>query len=197
MKMPTFRPKQKLRATATRRTAAPSRADEEEEYEEPSMKFSSAFIIVVLLHLVAVGGIFAFESIKVKQPGTAAAAEAASVAPAAEAPTAPVQAAEPAREVKTAATRTAPAAAPAAVPTKATAPAKTVAAAAPAKTVEAPKKTQKGVADSGKVHVVAKGENPHSIARKLGVSYDALVKLNGIDDPRRLQIGQKLQVPAH
>ncbi len=87
------------------------------------------------------------------------------------------------------------AAAPA--PAKATAPAaKTVAAVAPAKAAEAPKKTQRGVADSGKVHVVAKGENPHSIARKLGVSYDALVKLNGIDDPRRLQIGQKLQIPT-
>jgi LysM repeat protein len=47
-----------------------------------------------------------------------------------------------------------------------------------------------------KSYVVAKGENPEAIARKLGVSYKELLKLNGIDDPKKLQIGQTLKVPA-
>ena len=51
------------------------------------------------------------------------------------------------------------------------------------------------MADSGKTYVVAKGDNPVTIARKLKVSYDDLLALNHIDDPRKLQIGQKLLVP--
>ena len=51
-------------------------------------------------------------------------------------------------------------------------------------------------ADSGKTYIVGKGETPISIAHKLRVSYDALVKLNGIDDPKKLKPGQKLKVPV-
>ncbi len=65
MKLRLMIPKRKLRATATRRASQPRILDED---EEPTMKLSSAFIIVVLLHLVAVGGIYAFESIKVHTP---------------------------------------------------------------------------------------------------------------------------------
>ena len=53
-----------------------------------------------------------------------------------------------------------------------------------------------GAADSGKTYVVAKGENPLAIARKFKVSYDELLAINHIDDPRKLQIGQKLIIPA-
>jgi LysM repeat protein len=51
-------------------------------------------------------------------------------------------------------------------------------------------------ADSGKVYVVAKGDNPVSIAKKLKVPYDDLLAVNHIDDPHKLQIGQKLLIPA-
>jgi LysM repeat protein len=51
-------------------------------------------------------------------------------------------------------------------------------------------------ADSGKTYTVGKGETPIGIAHKLKVSYDALLKLNGIDDPKKLRPGQKLRVPA-
>jgi N-acetylmuramoyl-L-alanine amidase len=51
-------------------------------------------------------------------------------------------------------------------------------------------------ADSGKTYIVGKGETPISIAHKLRVSYDALLKLNGIDDPKKLKPGQKLKVPV-
>jgi len=42
---------------------------------------------------------------------------------------------------------------------------------------------------------VKKGDNPVGIAKKLKVSYNDLMTLNHIDDPRKLQIGQKLLVP--
>ena len=35
-----------------------------------------------------------------------------------------------------------------------------------------------------------------TIAKKLKVPYDALIALNHIEDPRKLQVGQKLLVPA-
>jgi len=43
---------------------------------------------------------------------------------------------------------------------------------------------------------VVKGDNPVTIAKKFKVSYDDLVALNHIDDPRKLQIGQKLLIPT-
>ena len=49
--------------------------------------------------------------------------------------------------------------------------------------------------DAPKTYVVAKGDNPVSIARKLKVPYDDLISANHIDDPRKLQIGQKLIIP--
>ena len=48
---------------------------------------------------------------------------------------------------------------------------------------------------SGKVYTVVKGDNPVTIAKKLKVSYGDLVALNHIEDPRKLQIGQKLLIP--
>jgi LysM repeat protein len=42
---------------------------------------------------------------------------------------------------------------------------------------------------------VKKGDTPVTIAKKLKVSYNDLMALNHIDDPRKLQIGQKLLVP--
>ena len=43
---------------------------------------------------------------------------------------------------------------------------------------------------------VAKGDNPYKIAKKLGVSYQELLKVNGIEDPTKLQIDQVLKVPS-
>src|SRR5207244_13606802 len=56
-------------------------------------------------------------------------------------------------------------------------------------------KPQARVSDSGKTYVVAKGDNPVTIAKKFKVSYDDLLALNHIDDPRKLKIGQKLLIP--
>jgi len=53
---------------------------------------------------------------------------------------------------------------------------------------------QAPAAEAG-TYVVAKGENPYSIAKKLHVSYNDLLAANGIKDPTKIQIGQKLKVP--
>ena len=45
-------------------------------------------------------------------------------------------------------------------------------------------------------HIVKVGETPVTIAQKYGMSPSELMALNGIDDPRRLQIGQKLKVSS-
>ncbi|MEA3188101.1 MAG: hypothetical protein QOD99_1931, partial [Chthoniobacter sp.] len=68
MKLPAFFQKRKLQATtATLRRGEAMHAD------EPNMKLSSAFVVVLVLHVVAVGGIYAFNSIKAHQPADAAA----------------------------------------------------------------------------------------------------------------------------
>ena len=65
---------------------------------------------------------------------------------------------------------------------------------APKKVEEAPK-VAAAAKPAGKSYVVAKGDNPVSIAKKLGVRSEELLKLNGIEDPKKLKIGQTLQVP--
>jgi LysM repeat protein len=54
------RPQKKLNATAR----AARQTMEDYDSEEPTTKLSSAFIVVLILHVVAVGGIYAFNSIK-------------------------------------------------------------------------------------------------------------------------------------
>ena len=154
--------RKKLRATAVRRPlrigAATANYD---DLAEPSMKLSRALLIVLLLHVVAVAGIIAFNAIKTRQstlPSSPPSA-AATIAPA---------------------------------DTKAQ-PAPLANSSAPPKTVT---RTQPKVSDSGKTYIVAKGDNPVTIAKKFKVSYDDLVTLNHIDDPRKLKIGQKLSIPA-
>ena len=57
-------------------------------------------------------------------------------------------------------------------------------------------KTAKLPADSGNVYTVGKGESVYTIAQKYKVSPEALLKLNQIDDPKKLKPGQKLHLPA-
>ena len=67
MKLPQLLTRKKLRATTARRVAR--RADEMdyEEMSEPNMKLSRALLIVLVLHVVAVAGIIAFNTIKTRQ----------------------------------------------------------------------------------------------------------------------------------
>ncbi|MEA3340043.1 MAG: LysM peptidoglycan-binding domain-containing protein [Chloroflexota bacterium] len=49
---------------------------------------------------------------------------------------------------------------------------------------------------SGVVHVVGWGETLFSIARRHGVSVDAICAANGITDPTRIYAGQRLTIPS-
>lgn len=297
VRMPLRRAPQRTRPPASPLRARAATADEsyddEEDYggeEEPNMKLSHAFMVVLVLHIIAVVGVFAFNSIKAGQSAAAKSATKTSAesnlaqesapAPAtaptttAAAPSAPaanldgwkgkthtvaagetltrvatlnkttVEALEkengittysvirvgqvlkvpgtepakstPAKEAATKeafiATKTetakpaedviplASAAKPA--PVKA-APAPLVepaavkpAAPAPAPVAAAPAPAPAAASADSDVYVVAKGDNPYSIAKKLHVSYSDLIAVNEIKDPTKIQIGQKLKVPT-
>jgi LysM repeat protein len=144
----------KLRATASRRSMRAATADYE-ELSEPNMKLSRALLIVLLLHVVAVSGIIAFNAIKARQtsssPTYVGIASAASPRPSASVSTG--------EHIKRA------------LP------------------------LEDATHESHRTYIVAKGDNPVTIARKLKVSYDDLIALNHIDDPRKLRVGQKLLIP--
>ena len=152
--------RKKLRATAVRRPLRiGAAAADYDDLAEPSMKLSRALLIVLLLHVVAVAGIIAFNAIKTRQSAFPSSASTTTAA-AAPAETKP------------------PGAASSITPAKVSA------------------KSPPKVSDSGKTYVVAKGDNPVTISKKFKVSYDDLVTLNHIDDPRKLKIGQKLLIPT-
>jgi len=158
-----LRKPKKMRATVARRSLRAATASYD-EMSEPNMKLSRALLIVLLLHVVAVSGIIAFNAIKTRQgpslprvkSSTSAVANKSTAGTASPAGTASEK--EP--EIR------------------------------PAKAVG--KQNSK---EHGKTYVVAKGDNPVIIAKKFKVSYDELLALNHIDDPRKLKIGQKLLIP--
>jgi LysM repeat protein len=63
-------PAEALRAKATTNSGAYDKEDYETQ-EEPNMKFSHALLVVLALHVIAVGGVFAFNSIKAGQAAAA------------------------------------------------------------------------------------------------------------------------------
>src|SRR5438067_12499757 len=191
MKVPRFFRHRKLWAATARRSSAASAGMDFEEMPEPNMKLSRALLIVLLLHVVAVSGIIAFNAIKTREssfvPASSANAEpkpSATVsavihADGAKPQTAVAQKENPLREVLK------PSHSPSKISSK-----DDHAAAPPVAKVIAGKPVP-----SGKTYVVKKGDNPVTIAKKLKVPYDDLIELNHIEDPRKLQIGQKLLIP--
>lgn len=95
VRMPLRRPPQRPRPSASLRARAATvdeSYDEEEDYaseEEPNMKFSHALFVVLILHIIAVGGVFAFNWMKTRQGGDAPVAKAPAAEKLAEAPAAP------------------------------------------------------------------------------------------------------------
>jgi len=181
-----FKHKKLLAATARRASAASAGMDFG-DIPEPNMKLSRALLIVLLLHVVAVSGIIAFNAIKTRQSSFVPAApenvENNSTAPLgstissdASSPRSAAAQKEnvPHDEARTSGLLSKP----------------------PAKDEHA-KSTGHGKvpASSGKVYTVEKGDKPVTIAKKLKVSYDDLMALNHIEDPRKLQIGQRLLIP--
>lgn len=221
MKIPQLFQKKKYQAA----TAAAARRATPDNVDEPNIKLSNAVIVVVALHLVAVGGIYAFTSIKAHQPAdpdvtTPEVTRAHSEGDADDSggtltPVANVNAPKIHR-VKTGETLSKIAATNGLsveelasanglksasslhagqeikIPTKQAA--KPIPAAS--HNLTEGKQTTHGPKDSGEFYTVAKGDNPVAIARKLHVSYDDLLKLNKIEDPKKLQIGQRLHVPV-
>jgi len=273
----------KSRRTPKLRARAATADAEEEDYEsgeEPNMRFSHALIVVLILHLIAVGGVFAFNWMKARQGEKVGSSALTATSGGTEAP-APVVTAKssaPTTDVANGTERnhtvtagdtltrvaanygvtipaieaangidnysmirvgqvlkipdagTAPAKATTSTPASET---KTVANSAPAKTstpnsgqtaflatqpevkkaviaaVPTDRVVAKAVAaraettdssattsSSATAYEVVKGDNPYSIAKKFHVSYNKLIEVNGITDPTKIQIGQKLKIPA-
>jgi len=63
-------------------------------------------------------------------------------------------------------------------------------------TKPAPSISVTNTSDGSRTHVVQAGEYPATIARKYGMTSSELLAMNGITDPRKLQVGQKLKVSA-
>lgn len=274
-KKPPMKLKASVSRAASRRQIEEFEDDEEDYYEssEPNMKLSHAFIVVLILHLIAVGGIFGFNAMKNRQatlakiaaesglvaqpkpaasevessalptgpsagthPSAAVSQSASSTAPAANVPaqattgrTHEVVPGDTLTRIATkygttveallttnnltadsilrvgqilqlpvagtapvAATATAPKPSAAANPTANRPPTQTAPAPQTAATTQTPTTP---VANTGEIYEVVAGDNPYSIAKRLKVSYQDLLELNGITDPTKLQIGQKLKVP--
>ena len=176
-------PRKRLR-TAAQRSAA-KYAEEDYSAEEPNVKLSRAFVVVLLLHIVAVGGIFAFSALKDRQTGgTAGKTEAAN------------------QKVTGAPGKTAKETGAADKPVGKTVPTdvqKLVDAShgSGANGTKAQNSSSPAEADgeSPKVYMVQKGDSPAGIAKKFKVSYADLLRTNNIEDPKKLQIGQKLVIP--
>lgn len=177
MKIPRlFKPK-KMRAATTRRASAASAGMEFEGIPEPNMKLSRALLVVLLLHVVAVSGIIAFNAIKTRENSFV--------------PANPEQAentpASTARTANHADTENVPV-----VPAQRKTTRQNDPKSSHSPTSEEHAKT---LSSSGKTYVVRKGDNPVAIAKRLKVSYNDLMALNQIEDARKLQIGQKLVIP--
>jgi LysM repeat protein len=165
-----------MRATVARRPLRAATADYE-DMAEPNMKLSRALLIVLLLHVVAVSGIIAFNAIKTRQgpsmprlktttATTAPKQDGINVSPGTETEKSNGIEIRPAKAVGKPNTKD------------------------HGKTADAAHRD-----DSHRTYTVAKGDNPAAIAKKFKVPYDELLALNHIDDPKKLKIGQKLLIP--
>ena len=202
MKIPRLLRHNKLWAATARRSSAASAGMDFEEMPEPNMKLSRALLIVLLLHIVAVSGIIAFNAIKTREssfvpasspttePKPSATVDATIHTDGAKPQTAAAQKEDASRDDPK------PSHSPSKLSSKddrANAP--SVANRPLHKPAASREATPGEPVSSGKTYVVKKGDNPVTIAKKLKVPYDDLMALNQIEDPRKLRIGQKLLIP--
>ncbi len=207
-----IQPRVKHRA-ATRRVPR-TRANDSEAAgapdPEPNMRLSRALLVMLLLHVVAVGGILAFSLIKehgrshaVTSPTTnAVEAEDSDAQPTRveshegnHTPSDPsgtlvnahpAQGSEPLTRVANEPAANNPA----------NDAAQRVAGGSSPSTTPAPANAAHLPPDSGKTYVVKKGDSPYTIADHFKVEVSSLLKLNGLDDPKKLKLGQTLKIPA-
>jgi LysM repeat protein len=184
LKIPRLLRSKKLRAATARRPAGGSAEIDYGDMSEPNMKLSRALLIVLLLHVVAVTGIIAFNAIKTRQslfaPAPLAANTENTLAAKSVGSAINSDASNPRSEV---------------VPRNEAKTSRSLS--KPIAKDEHPKSNEgeKAPVSAGKAYTVVKGDNPVTIAKKLKVSYADLIALNHIEDPRKLQIGQKLLIP--
>src|SRR5437763_1386855 len=177
MRLPSLFPaKKKLRATTARRSLGGADEMDYEEMSEPNMKLSRALLIVLVLHVVAVAGIIAFNTIKSRQ-GIVPPPVAAKTVSQKSTPTTAVVAAESAKPRDESSSKPAVKEERKAIPVK-----------------PIVKNTPKP--ENKKTYTVAKGDTPVSIAKKFKISSDQLLAANKIEDAHKLKIGQKLVIPA-
>ena len=202
MKIPRLLKHNKLWAATARRSSAASAGMDFEEMPEPNMKLSRALLVVLLLHVVAVSGIIAFNAIKTREsafvPASSTSAEpkpSATVGAAIHADGAKPKTA-PAQKENASYNDPKPSNSPSKVSSKDDHPNAPSVANRPSHKSTAGQQAPAGEpVSSGKTYVVKKGDNPVTIAKKLKVPYDDLMALNHIEDPRKLRIGQKLLIP--
>jgi LysM repeat protein len=220
-------PRRKLRTAAARKSA---RYDEEEYFvEEPNVKLSRAFVVVLLLHVVAVGGIFAFSTLKDRQSSTSTARNQTETANPSSTPgtnPAPGHGHSPSQtlvyQVKAGDTLAGVAAqfgltahdlevannlAPGtivAIGRELVVPEHT--------NVKGGSELEKlldgrqaggkttvttgGGSENTKFYTIQRGDNPAIIAKKFKVTASELLRVNNIDDPRKLQVGQRILIPT-
>jgi LysM repeat protein len=217
-------PRRKLRAAAARKSA---RYDEEEYFvEEPNVKLSRAFVVVLLLHVVAVGGIFAFSTLKDRQsPANSVKNQPVTASPTST-PVASIanrrahasnqnlvyqvkagdtlagiaaQFGLTARDLETA-NNLAPGTI-VAIGRELIIPEHTnVKAGAELEKLldshQAAGRTATGTGgENGKFYTIQRGDNPATIARRFKITASELLRVNNIDDPKKLQVGQRILIP--
>jgi LysM repeat protein len=218
------------------------------EDDGDSTRLSGAFIIVLVLHIIAVVGVFAFARIKESRAGNAPQGNPAPATPPKNAPAKPAAVKPPAAASLAVANPTAtphetikpPASTthtthvvkdgetltkiastfsvgipdlvsvnklknqddihagqvltiPSAKTTQKTPAATEIkpTAAIAQKTTPAPAERK-----TAKTYVVRKGDSPMKIAREYGCSYEELMKVNNLKDPKKIQTGQVLKLPV-
>jgi len=176
-------PRKKLQAAGQR--SAAKYAEEDYSAEEPNVKLSRAFVVVLLLHVVAVGGIFAFSALKDQQSGNVAGKVESANGKAA--PLQPKAVRDPGLADKPGNKAVSP-------DVQKLVESSHLAGAGGGK-AQYSNVTQEGSGEAGKYYVVQSGDSPARIAKKFKVSYADLLKVNNIEDPKKLQIGQKLVIP--
>jgi LysM repeat protein len=173
-------PKLKLKASVARSRRAPIIEEEDDflDEPEPNMKLSHAFVVVLVLHVIAVAGVFAFNSVKARQADIFSASKESAPALAQSTNEAPPAvsdgtAADPSNGSAMQPESPAPAATAAATATPAAAP----------------------TASGAKTHEMQPGETLTKIAAEYGVTITALQQVNNITDPTKLRAGTVLTIP--
>jgi LysM repeat protein len=224
-------PRKQLQAAAPR--AAGRYSEDEYLVEEPNVKLSRAFVVVLLLHVVAVGGIFAFSALKDRQqtnglpkpdgtkqipnpngPTIGSKPNSKESIPSL-AGTYKVRAGDTlagiaaqfgltARDLEQA--NGLRSGAPLALGRELIIPDKSMARSMPSdvqKLLESKESknasnqsSSPATSEMDKYYVIQRGDTPASIAKKLKVNSADLLKVNSIEDPKKLQIGQRLQIPS-